>query len=111
MTMQILNEAGFGDFLQTRLLCAVYYSGPDCNVCKVLKPRLLDMLQQDFPRLLLGEVDCSTEKGLAAGQGVFAIPTLIIYSEGREAFRFSRSFSPAQVAGALHRPYGIMMGD
>jgi len=106
-----LTESGFSRFIGEYDLCAVYYSAPDCNVCAVLKPKLFDLLGRRYPRLALGEVDCSAHKALAAGQSVFAIPTLIVYTDGREAFRHARGFSPAQVAEQLQRPYGIFLGD
>ncbi len=103
-----LTETAFKRFIQRNPLCAVYFSGPDCAVCQRLKPKLFDFLSGQLPRLELAEVDCSQQKTLAAAQGVFTIPTLIAYAEGGEILRHSRSFSPAQVAAQLQRPYRIL---
>ena len=101
----LLTESEFQPFLQENPLCAVYYSGPGCAVCEQLKPKLFDMLSERFPRLNVAEADCVKERALAAEQSVFTIPTLVVYVEGREAFRYARSFAPAQVAEQLRRPY------
>ncbi|MGD8589828.1 MAG: thioredoxin family protein [Chromatiales bacterium] len=101
----------FTGWLARHPLCAVYFSGPDCAVCEVLKPKLIELLQQDFPRLLLGEVDCAVSAELAAQQTVFTIPTLIVYFDGREAIRKVRSFSLGELAAELARPYGIFTAD
>jgi thioredoxin 1 len=101
----------FDDHLRSSPLAAVYFSGPDCGVCNVLKPKLLALFGQEFPALALAEVDCSRLTELAAGQSVFAIPTLLIYIDGRESFRFARSFSLAQVRDSLQRPYGLFTED
>jgi thioredoxin-like negative regulator of GroEL len=97
-------------FLHENTLCAVYYSGPGCAVCEQLKPKLFGMLGERFPRLAIAAVDCSKARTLAAEQSVFTIPTLVVYIEGREAFRYARSFSPIQVAEQLQRPYELFFG-
>jgi thiol-disulfide isomerase/thioredoxin len=101
----------FNDWLGHHALCAAYFSGPDCSVCAALKPKLFELLQQRFPKLVLGEVDCALSPELAAQQTVFAIPTLIVYCDGREAIRKVRGFSLGQLAGELERPYGIFTGE
>ena len=101
----------FSAWLSDHPLCAVYFSAPDCAVCEVLKPKLFELLQQRFPKLALGEVDCSVSAELAAQQMVFTIPTLIVYFEGREGIRQVRSFSLGELAGELARPYGIFTED
>ena len=98
-------------FLQQNPLCAVYYSGPGCAVCVQLKPKLFGMLGEQFPRLAIAEVDCGEERALAADQSVFTIPTLVVYIEGREAFRHARSFGPTQMAEQLRRPYDMLFDD
>jgi len=109
MTDGPLTETAFKPFIQDNPLCLVYFSGPDCAVCEQLKPKLFKLLSRQFPQLVFAEVDCSREKTLVAALGVFTVPTVIAYIEGGEAFRHTRSFSPAQVAAQLQRPYRIFM--
>jgi thiol-disulfide isomerase/thioredoxin len=107
MFMMLSKENDFSAFIADHPLCAVYFSGPDCAVCEALQPKLFDLLQQRFPRLALAEVDCSASPQLAAQQTVFTIPTLIVYLDGREGIRKVRSFSLAELAAELQRPYVI----
>jgi thioredoxin 1 len=108
---QLESEQTFRNHLRDSALAAVYFSGPDCGVCQVLKPRLADLFREHFPALAVAEVDCSRLNALAASQSVFAIPTLLIYIDGRESSRFARSFSPAQVRDSLQRPYSLFVDD
>lgn len=110
MYRRLHNQSEFSEFLVTHLLCAVYFSGPDCGVCEVLKPRLFETLSGRFPELALGEVDCVRSPELAAQQLVFTIPTLVVYVEGRENLRKVRAFSPAELVQELERPYAVMTG-
>jgi len=102
-----LTASNFRDFTQQNPLCVVYFSGPDCAVCEQLKPKLTALLSSEYPRLGIALVDASEERALAADQGVFSIPTLLVFIEGHEARRYTRSFSPSQVAADLRRPYEL----
>jgi thiol-disulfide isomerase/thioredoxin len=111
MSTQLSTTVGLAEWLSLHPLCAVYFSGPDCSVCTALKPKLFELLQQRFPKLVLGEVDCALSPELAAQQLVFTIPSLIVYFDGREAIRKVRSFSLGELACELERPYGIFSGE
>ena len=106
--MEKLNSNDdFAGHLRASPLAAVYFSGPDCGVCRVLKPRLESLFADEFPAMSVAEVDCSGLLDLAAAHAVFAIPTLLIFIDGRETLRYARSFSPAQVRDDLQRPYRL----
>jgi thiol-disulfide isomerase/thioredoxin len=111
MSTQLTAPDDFAEWLNLHPLCAVYFSAPDCSVCQALKPKLFALLQQRFPRLVLGEVDCADSPELAAQQMVFTIPTLIVYFDGREGIRKVRSFSLGGLAGELARPYGMFIEE
>ncbi len=108
MSRPLVTEDDLTGFISSHSICAAYFSGPDCAVCEILKPKLLELLQQRFPKLTVGEVDCAASPQLAAQQIVFTIPTLIVYFEGKEGIRKSRSFSLAELASELERPYSML---
>jgi thioredoxin-like negative regulator of GroEL len=89
----------------------LYFSTDTCSVCKVLKPKVAELLQLKFPRFQSLYVD--TEKSpLIAGQfRVFTIPTILIFFEGREQLRYSRNISMHQLEAAIERPYQLVFGD
>lgn len=106
--LKTLNQASeHSAFIHRHPLCAVYFSGPNCAVCEALKPKLFELFETRFPELALAEVDCSASPQLAGQQSVFTIPTLIVYLEGREGLRESRSISLGELTEALERPYRI----
>jgi thiol-disulfide isomerase/thioredoxin len=77
VSQDLSTPASVADFLQEHPICALYFTTPDCGICKVLKPKLLQMLTGRFPAIRFGQVDCSAAPALAADLGVFAVPTLI----------------------------------
>ena len=108
MPSDLADPAAVAGFLSEHPLCALYFTTPDCGVCKVLKPKLAEMLAERFPRVGFAQVDCAAAPALAAEMGVFSVPTLIVFTRGRESLRKSRSFGLEELAGALERPYRLL---
>ena len=102
------EQVDFEALIRTEPLVVLYFSGADCGVCQALWPKLEQLLEGEFPRVVRRKVDAGQERELAAQRQVFAIPSLLLYIDGREANRFTRSFSIAQVREALARPYEII---
>jgi thioredoxin 1 len=97
-------------FVSGNAAAAVYFAGADCGVCHVLEPKLRMLLRESFPRMVFGRVATDQAAELAAQHGVFTVPTLLIYFEGRESFRYARNFSIGEVARDIARPYGMFFG-
>lgn len=84
-----------------------YFSHDQCNVCKVLKPKVEELLAKLFPKIT--PIYCNTQNtpDIAAAQSVFAVPTIIVWFEGKETYRFSRNLGLQELEGALTRPYSL----
>lgn len=97
--------------LETRLggaAGAVFcFSTPQCNVCKVLRPKVEALLADAFPRMGFHYVDCEALPDAAAQYRVFAVPTLLVVFDGREVHRFSRNLGIGELREAIERPYAL----
>ena len=89
----------------------LYFSNEACNVCKVLKPKVIEMLQEQFPRMEMGYIDTDKSPELSGQHRVFTIPTILIFFQGKEQHRFSRNISLHQLEAAIGRPYGLIFGE
>lgn len=69
-----------------------YFSTPECNVCKVLRPKVEELVSQK-PRVRFLYVDSQKYPSLSGQHLVFAAPTIILFLDGREINRFSRNVS------------------
>ncbi|MCX6075736.1 MAG: thioredoxin family protein [Campylobacterales bacterium] len=87
----------------------LYFSAPTCNVCHALKPKLLEAIGKNFEKFKIISIDISTSQEIAAYFSVFAIPTVLIFLDGREFLRKSRYMSVDEVIREIKRPYEIMM--
>ncbi|MBN2280980.1 MAG: thioredoxin family protein [Candidatus Marinimicrobia bacterium] len=85
----------------------LYFTHEECNVCKVLKPKIRALLQESFPKIHFHEIDTVKNPGIAAWFSVFAVPTLLVFFDKSEFFRFSRHVNIKEFTESLTRPYQL----
>ena len=81
----------------------IFFTSKTCGVCKVLKPKLLEAVQANFPKVSIRLVDVEEEEEFTGQSMVFTLPVVIIKVDGREMYRFTRSFSVYEVLEKLTR--------
>jgi thioredoxin 1 len=96
------------NIIKENLAVMVYFSAPTCNVCHALKPKLLEAIDANFKEFEIVSVDVSETQDVAAHFNVFAIPTVLVFLDGREFLRKSRHMSVDEVIKEIQRPYEIM---
>ena len=94
-------------FIAENEAAVVYFAGADCGVCQVLEPKVRTLLAESFPRIVFGRVATEQATELAAQLSVFAVPTLLVFFDGRESFRYARNFSLGEVERDVARPYAM----
>ena len=94
--------------IKENIAVMVYFSAPTCNVCHALKPKLLEELDKNFSEFKVESVDISVEEDIAPHFDVYAIPTVLIFLDGKEFVRKSRHMSVVEVMEEIRRPYEIM---
>ncbi len=107
MELNIFTEEEFKEFISSNKGAVVYFSTPQCNVCKVLKPKLIELLNEKFPLMKFACVDCDKAKELSAQKNIFVVPTILFYLEGSELTRKSRNMSLAELEEEIARPYSL----
>jgi len=86
----------------------VYFSTPQCNVCKVLRPKIMDEFEKNFPDVGRYYVDSTITPEVSAAYNVFAVPTILVFLDGKEFARESRNVSVGGLINKISRPYDIM---
>lgn len=81
----------------------LYFTGKTCGVCQVLKPKLMEAVRENFPEVNTRVVDIEEEPEIAGQSMVFTLPVVILKLDGREMFRFARSFAVYQVLAKLEQ--------
>jgi hypothetical protein len=82
------NESQYHRMLEKQETFLMYFTTPDCGVCKVLYPKLLNEIEPfSYPLL---KIDASTFTELSGQYLVFAVPTVLIIHHQKEVLRESR---------------------
>lgn len=97
--------------LKTESAMLVYFSTDTCGVCKVLKPKVQQLLQEEFPRLKMAYVNSDILPDVAGQNRIFAAPTILVFFDGREYIRKSRNIGICELRDAIARPYQMMFGE
>jgi len=86
----------------------LYFSSDSCSVCKVLKPKVKDLLQDQFPEMISRYVDYEKSPVISGQFRIFTLPTILIFFEGKEQVRYSRNISMHQLEDSISRPYNMI---
>ena len=97
------------NIIKDEMAVMLYFSAPTCNVCHALKPKLLEAIDDNFKKFKIVSIDTSLNQEIAANFSVFAIPTILVFLDGREFLRKSRHMSVGEVINEIKRPYEIMI--
>lgn len=106
-----LEIKSFDEFLQLKekeAALLAYFSTDICNVCKVLKPKVEELITAKFPQIKLAYIKSDKLPEVAAQNQVFAAPTLLIFFEGREYIRKSRNIGIGELEREIERPYSMI---
>jgi thioredoxin 1 len=89
----------------------LYFSSDSCSVCKVLRPKVAELLHEQFPLIVSHYVDIEKSPVISGQFRVFTIPTIILFFEGKEHIRYSRNISMHQLEESLSRPYDLIFDN
>lgn len=101
----------FEKFIVSNEALLIYFSHKECNVCKVLRPKVEEMLRKGFPALKMMYCDTVKYPEIAAQRSIFAVPTILIFFDGREYIRKSRNIGIEELYTLIERPYNMMFSD
>jgi thioredoxin-like negative regulator of GroEL len=85
-----------------------YFSNESCQVCKVLKPKIGNFLLTQYPKIRPLYIDISQHPELAATHSIFAVPTVLVFFEGKEFYRISRNIGIEELKRMIDRPYSLL---
>ncbi len=108
MTQVSINN-DIDEIISTGEPVLIYFSGENCSVCQVLKPKIDEVIPQNFPKMKTYEVKADLYKEIASSFSVFSIPTILVFFDSKEFFRKGRNLSISQFVNELKRPYTLFM--
>ncbi len=108
MINSISSFKEFSKTIENKKACLIYFSHENCNVCKVLKPKIKNLLQSEFPNIEMYHSDTVLNPEIAAQNSIFTAPTILIFFDGKEFLRKSRNIGIEELRKEIDRPYKLM---
>ena len=88
-----------------------YFSHDDCSVCKVLKPKVHDLLLEEFPKVKMFYVNIHKSPEISGQNSIFTVPTILVNFDGRELFRRSRNIGIGELESLIRKPYELFFSE
>lgn len=83
-----VTDASFSaEVLQSETPVLVDFWAPWCGPCRMIAPVLENIADKFDGRLTIAKMNTDENQNTAASYGIMAIPTLIIFKDGKEADR------------------------
>ncbi len=106
--MQIESLSEIEKLKEEGVSFCIYFSSTNCGVCQVLKPKLIKMMADNYSHIQAYQVDAAVHPEIAAQLGFYTNPSFIVYLNGQEYIRRSRSISLQELDESLERPYKLL---
>lgn len=86
----------------------LYFHSDSCSVADSVQPKIKNLIETKYPNLDLIEINTANQQELAASHQVFIVPTILVFFEGKEYFRFARVFSINEIDAKIERVYQLL---
>ncbi len=108
MFREITSIDDFQQFLSEEAAVLAYFSTDECNVCKVLRPKVENLIDHHFSKIKGIYINSNLVPEVAAQNRIFTAPTILVFFDGKEFLRKSRSFGIDELRSEISRPYLLM---
>ncbi|MFH1119687.1 MAG: thioredoxin family protein [Bacteroidota bacterium] len=108
MKVSIHSQADLEQISAVSPALLLYFYNDSCAPCVALRPKVETMMMENFPEMDHAYINAAQFPELAASNGVFASPTIIVQFDGKENFRVSKYISIDELAGRIGRYYGML---
>lgn len=106
--MEITNKitsVEFEKLLQENPASLIYFYQDSCGVCKILFPKVKELLEQDFPKMEMLVFEAIQNRELAAQLRMLSVPGIMIFFEGKEFFRSNGLITINELKSKIGRLY------
>jgi len=103
----IQSESELNEVIANNMGVLLYFSRNTCNVGEALEPKVINMLEENYPKIPFFFVDMDKTPTISANYSVFVEPTIIVIFDGKETIRKSRIISIGDLSNSIDRIYKL----
>ena len=85
----IMDDKEFEDLIGSKKVSVVDFSATWCGPCRMFHPVLEHVADKHKGEYNFYQIDIDSAENIAVRQGITAVPTVVIYKEGKELGRTS----------------------
>lgn len=103
----IRSAEDFDQVIAKNLGVLFFFSTFSCSVGEALEPKVIQLLENKFPKIPFYFVDMNALPAIASQNSVFVEPTILVFFEGKESIRNSRNISVQILSDSISRLYNL----
>jgi len=104
---EIASQQEFAGIIREKPASLFYFSHDQCNICKILKPKVYELLEVNYAEIGMYYVNIHKTPEISGQQSIFAVPTIVVFMDGNEIVRKIRNIGLAGLDAAIEKPYSI----
>ena len=85
----------------------LYVSAPNCNVCDALKPKVTELFDKKFPKIVQISANIADIPELGAQFQIFSAPAILIFFDRKEFAREGRNVSLELLQSRVEKIYNL----
>jgi len=93
MSVTVLTDQTLQSFVDANPIAVIRFHAPWCGACKMFGP-VFDSVAPRVDGAAFAEVNVDAQPKASSRYGISALPTTIIFRNGKEAKKFSGSMDP-----------------
>ena len=95
------------DLIASQESVILYFYSDKCAPCVSLRPKVINLVEQNFPKIQTVFVNSEHHTDIPAHYGIFANPGILLFIEGREYLRKSKYISESELRQDVGRLYAM----
>lgn len=108
MEKELHDKSEAREIISNHAAVMLYFYNDHCAPCLSLRPKIIELLRDKYPEMILRFINSENYPELSAEFGVYENPVLIVFFDGKETHRGSKYISLTALEQVIDRPYQII---
>lgn len=106
--MDIVNSKEMiEEIVKNNLVVLAYFGSKNCGVCNDIKPKI-NLMLNNYPNIKPIYIDMDSSAQIGIEYGLFTIPAIILFVDGKESIREVRHISIQDIEAKISRLYDLV---
>jgi thioredoxin 1 len=105
--MEINDSVQLKSVIELKPALLIYFYNDNCSPCQVLRPKIVSLLEKQFPLMELVFVNASGNNEITALYGIFGAPAILVCFDGKEVIREGKFVSIQELEKKISRYYSL----